>query len=92
MKKILAIAGAIITLGSVVGLLFAFDARYAKTAYVAQVEYRLDQKIVQDRAAALQERLWRLEDRQGIEKAKMTDEYKRILFELNTIILKMKGK
>ena len=88
MKKLITLTGAIIALGSVVGILFALDSRYAHTDYVIQIEYRLDQKIIQDRAAALQERLWRLEDRY-LDKAKNMEEYKRLQFELENLKIKM---
>ena len=44
-----------------------FEARYAKSAYVVQVEQRLDQKITQDRVDNIQNRIWKLEDRYGLE-------------------------
>ena len=92
MKKILAIAGAILTIGSLIGMAIAVDSRYARTEYVAQIEYRLDQKIVQDRAAMLQERMWRLEDRYGVDKARFMDEYRRLKAEYDDIVRKIKGR
>jgi hypothetical protein len=76
-NKILAILAGVITVGSVVTMLFAFDSRYAKAEYVAQIENRLDTKIKKDRADMLQERMWRLEDRYGVDVKKM-DEYRRL--------------
>jgi hypothetical protein len=84
-KRILAILAGVITVGSVVTMLFAFDSRYAKTEYVAQIENRLDTKIKKDRADMLQERMWRLEDRYGCD-AKKTDEYRRLESERQTIM------
>jgi len=39
------------------------DSRYALTSAVQQIESRLEQKILEDRYYALQQRIWQLEDR-----------------------------
>ena len=69
------------------------DKRWAKAEVVQAlskdldlVGKRLDQKIIQDRINAIQERLWRLEDKYGSIIADMAsairDQYRRLLKEL----------
>lgn len=53
----------LLTLSAVVGGVVTVEARYASTDQLEQVSDRLNQKILQDRLAGLQERLWSLEDR-----------------------------
>lgn len=70
LKKIAAITGIIISLSAVTGLLFKLDGRWAKAGTVTLLSMRLDIKILEDRLSALQERVWKLEDRYpGIRKA-----------------------
>jgi hypothetical protein len=64
------LVGFLIALTTLVGTAFTVDNRYAKDEQVKQVEQqvqkvekRLDKKILKDRANALQERIWKLEDR-----------------------------
>ena len=64
------IVGFLIALTTLVGTAFTVDNRYAKDEQVKKVEQkvekvekRLDKKILKDRANALQERIWKLEDR-----------------------------
>ena len=64
------IVGFLIALTTLVGTAFTVDNRYAKDQQVKKVEQkvekvekRLDKKILKDRANALQERIWKLEDR-----------------------------
>ena len=64
------LVGFLIALSTVVGTAFTVDNRYAKEKQVKKVEQkvqkvekRLDKKILKDRANALQERIWKLEDR-----------------------------
>ena len=71
-----AFVGFLIAISTLVGTAFTVDNRYAKDDQVKQVEQqvqkvekRLDKKILKDRANALQERVWKLEDR--YEKKKM---------------------
>jgi hypothetical protein len=63
MSNLQKIIGIIIGLSAVVSLAFGADAYFAKSDQLAAVEKRLEQKIVQDRASALQEQLWKIEDR-----------------------------
>jgi len=65
-----AFVGFIIAISTLVGTAFTVDSRYAKDEQVKKVEQkvqkvekRLDMKILRDRANALQERVWKLEDR-----------------------------
>ena len=65
-----AFVGFLIAISTLVGTAFTVDNRYAKNEQVKQVEQqvqkvekRLDKKILKDRANALQERIWKLEDR-----------------------------
>jgi predicted nucleic acid-binding Zn-ribbon protein len=75
-KKIGPILGVIISLGVILGAIFTYmsnlDSRYAKAKEIHEysqqlqsLSKRLDQKIMDDRAYSLQERIWRLEDRYG---------------------------
>ena len=71
----------LIGMTTLVGAMFALDSRYAKTEeistikdYVQQIDKRLDIKILKDRANALQERMWKIEDRYGMEVAEMSEE------------------
>jgi hypothetical protein len=41
----------------------AVDERYAHAADMQRLEQRLDQKILEDRSIAIQERIWKVEDR-----------------------------
>lgn len=60
--QIIAVAGFISTIAvSTV----AIESRYAHEDDVQKIAYRLDQKILEDRMAALQAQLWRLQDRYG---------------------------
>lgn len=52
-----------VLIGIVFTAYFYFDGTYAKAARLELVEMRLEQKIKQDRAQAVQERLWRIEDK-----------------------------
>ena len=63
LKTTSAILVSVLTISSVVTLLFNLDGRWAKAAELKKVQYRLEQKIQQDRIDALQERLWKYDDR-----------------------------
>jgi len=81
MNKISTWVALLIGMTTLVGAMFALDSRYAKTEeistikdYVQQIDKRLDIKILKDRANALQERMWKIEDRYGMEVAEMSEE------------------
>lgn len=86
LKKISVILGLIISLTVIVGAAAKLDGRWAKTERLVMVEQRLDQKIIQDRINAIQERLWRLQDKYGDMVANMPeairDQYRRLLKEI----------
>jgi len=88
-------------LGGVLGTAFTIDSRYAKTGeiadikdYVQKIDKRLEIKILKDRANALQERMWKIEDRYGMEIAKMPEEvreqYRELKKEYDDIMEKIK--
>ena len=56
-KKILSIAGAIVLLGSLVGMCFAVNAYFAKESEVQLISMRLENKIIEDRIYDLQKRI-----------------------------------
>ena len=91
----------LIGMTTLVGAMFALDSRYAKTEeistikdYVQQIDKRLDIKILKDRANALQERMWKIEDRYGMEVAEMSeevrDQYRELKKEYDEIMQKIK--
>tara|TARA_R100001244_G_scaffold82073_1_gene63849 strand:+ start:12 stop:338 length:327 start_codon:yes stop_codon:yes gene_type:complete len=88
-------------LGGVLGTAFTIDSRYAKTGeiadikdYVQKIDKRLEIKILKDRADALQERMWKIEDRYGMELAEMSEEvrlqYRELKKEYDDIMDKLK--
>ena len=88
-------------LGGVLGTAFTIDSRYAKTGeiadikdYVQKIDKRLEIKILKDRANALQERMWKIEDRYGMEVAEMSEEvrlqYRELKKEYDEIMDKLK--
>ena len=90
MTKLSTIIGISVAVCGLIGSIIAVDARYATSARVELVEMRLDQKIVQDRVQALQERLWKLEDRYGKDKAQQMEEYRRLVSEREMLMRKVK--
>ena len=89
-----ALVGFLITISTLVGTAFTVDNRYAKNEQVKQVEQqvqkvekRLDKKILKDRANALQERVWKLEDR--YEKKKMPKTVQEELRKLKTELVEI---
>jgi hypothetical protein len=52
---------------------FFVDHQYAKCADVKTIERRLDYKIESDKSVAMQDRLWKLEDRYGSDPEKVGD-------------------
>ena len=89
LKKISIILGLVISLTVIVGAAAKLDGRWAKTEQLVMVAQRLDQKIIQDRINAIQERLWRLEDKYGNIIANMIstvrDQYRRLLKEMKDL-------
>lgn len=74
-KKLASIVGIVVILSTAVGGIMAADARYAKSEYVSAVEERLNVKILQDRIDAVQERMWKIEDRWNDRFKKEHDRY-----------------
>jgi len=71
MNKLTVTLGIIISLATIMGFIFAVDARFAKAERVVMLELRLDQKIVQDRIQYVQDQIWVIQDRykgEGCEK------------------------
>lgn len=64
-KKIATGVGILVSICILIGTGIQVDQRFAKAQEVRTLELRLEQKIQQDRAFALQERMWNLEDRYG---------------------------
>lgn len=89
------LTGSIIGICAILGLFWSsyqyLNTNFAKAAEVQQLEQRLDAKIIEDRLKAVQERLWRIEDR--YEKAvmpKSVKEEKQILIdEKRTLEIKL---
>ena len=97
MNTLIAVAVGFCTM---MGTAFTIDSRYAKVGemsevneYVQQVDKRLELKILKDRADAIQERMWKIEDRYGMELAKMPedkrDQYRKLKKEYDEIMEKM---
>lgn len=63
MKRILMALALVTSIAAVVAIGASLDQRYAKADTVSAVSERLDNKILRDRRDAIQERLWKLEDR-----------------------------
>ena len=78
---------------TLLGTAFTIDSRYAKTDYVEQIDKRLELKILKDRANALQERMWKIEDRYGMEVSDMPDDkrdqYRKLKKEYDEIMKKI---
>jgi len=94
LKKISVILGLVISLTVIVGAGAKLDRRWAKADQLVMVAQRLDQKIIQDRINAIQERLWRLEDKYGNIIADLPetirDQYRRLLKEIKDLEKKLK--
>lgn len=63
MSNLQKIIVSIVGLASVISLAFGAEAHFAKSAQLAMVEKRLEQKIAQDKTSYIQEQLWKIEDR-----------------------------
>ena len=64
-KRVSVILALLVSLSVLMGIVFKLDSRWAKAKDVQQLAKRLDQKINLDRANALQERMWMLEEKFG---------------------------
>lgn len=64
-KKVSIILTILVSLAILMGVVFKLDNRWAKAKDVQRLALRLDQKINLDRANALQERMWMLEEKFG---------------------------
>ena len=95
LKRISTIVALIISLTVLIGLAAKLDGRWAKAQSLSQLSQsvqklaeRLDQKILADRQAMVQERIWRLEDRYGsieLMPLEVRDEYRRLKVELEEL-------
>ena len=94
LKKISVVLGLVISLTVIVGAGARLDRRWAKADQLVMVAQRLDQKIIQDRINAIQERLWRLEDKYGniiVDMASaIRDQYRRLLKEMKDLEKRLK--
>jgi len=90
----------VVGFSTMMGTAFTIDSRYAKVGemsevneYVQQVDERLELKILKDRADAIQERMWKIEDRYGMDVAKMPedkrDQYRKLKKEYDEIMEKI---
>lgn len=57
------ITGILVLTGICFSVFFFFEGRYALSETVQKIEQRLDNYILEDRYNAIQERIWRIEDR-----------------------------
>jgi hypothetical protein len=89
MAKIISI---LTILGFLCGAALWVDNHYAKCAEVKAIERRLDYKIESDKLAITQGRLWTLEDRYGMDPAKVQNsEVRQQMKELKAYIDNQKG-
>jgi hypothetical protein len=65
------------------------DTRYAHAPNVVLIEMRLEQKILTDRAAQLQQRVWKIEERYGTDlfeaPGTVREEYRQLKLELQDL-------
>lgn len=84
----------VISLTVIVGAGAKLDRRWAKADQLVMVAQRLDQKIIQDRINAIQERLWHLENKYGNTVVNMPeairDQYRRLLKEMKDLEKRLK--
>ena len=92
MKKIITYLSALVLLGSVIGAWVFADDRWAKVQQVIELECRLDQKIDQDKANWIQQRIWVLEDRyrQSSMPVSVKEEYRQLKKQLNDLLNKLR--
>lgn len=87
MKKLLTAIGILISLSTLAGILYGLDNRWAKNCDLTAVSQRLEEKIRNDRADRIQERVWKLEDRyqnKPMEES-VKEEYRQLKKELDNI-------
>jgi predicted nucleic acid-binding Zn-ribbon protein len=63
MKTLSWIGAAGVAISTMAGGVTFVDSRYAKSPQVELIQLRLEEKILTDREAAVQQRIWRVEDR-----------------------------
>ena len=101
MKKAGAWIAVMVGITTLMGAVWRLDSRYVKQveidsvkSSVEQVSARLDNKIATDRMNAIQERLWYLEDKFGMETKEMPEairtHYRKLKLELEEINKKLK--
>ena len=73
MKKLAALIGITIGICTLIGIILTTDSYFAKASEVKMLEYRVDQKIIQDYTRDLQERIWKIEDRFGTDCSTMPE-------------------
>ena len=100
MNKMNTLIALVVGFCTMMGTAFTIDSRYAKVGemsevneYVQQVDGRLELKILKDRADAIQERMWKIEDRYGMDVAEMPedkrDQYRKLKKEYDEIMEKI---
>lgn len=94
MKKVITYLSALVLLGSVIGAWVFADDRWAKAQQLFALECRLDQKIDQDKANWIQQRIWTLEDRysQGNMPVSVKEEYRQLKKQLNKLLNKLRKR
>ena len=77
--QLLIILGTLLSLAF--GSYFYIDSRYALAGELKNVEQRLDYKIKSDQRDSIQQRLWQLEEKYGVNPpSSVQDEHKRLKF------------
>lgn len=84
------ITGILVLTGICFSVFFFFEGRYALSETVQKIEQRLDNYILEDRYNAIQERIWKIEDRH--EGKEMPDTAKEELRLLNAEKTRISGK
>ena len=94
-KKLSAILGLILAVGAVYAGARGVESRYALNRDLKLVEYRLNQKILQDEYKFIQRRIWALEDRYKSPRdmpPEIRRQYRDLKLRLQQLERKMKGK
>ena len=76
MKKLQLLRSVLLGIIALIGTGLSAEKYFAKEKALQQLEMRVDQKIISDRAFDLQERIWKFEDRYGSDCSKMPAEVK----------------